>query len=183
MVEVQFDLRSLRDLAPVRARRVGRLVSAGVSLLFALVVGYSVLEYLWKHRGFAGWSGQDSIVLAVPLMFVLAGVLFFAQAGPGDDFVTVDRRGITFLCSNNRRRAIGWPDARRSLTLELADGALRGDENARARFILRDRFPAVHFLTGEAFKGIIVGATAERLDVRKEASPYPGRSRVVVTRR
>lgn len=152
-------------------------------MAFVLVAGYSVLGYLWTHRGLVGWSGQDSAVLAIPLLFILAGAVFFAQAGPGDNFVTVDKHGITFLCSNNRHRAIRWPEARRSLTLERGEGTVRSGQNVGPRFILRDRFPAMHFLTEEAFNAIIRGATSERLDVSSEPSTYSGWVRVVVTRK
>ena len=184
MVNVRFDLSAVHALPPVRARRVGHWIGLAVAIVSLFTIGYSVLGRYIEHRGFGGWSVTSAVALVIPTFFVVAGAFIYAQAGPGDDFLCLDDKGITFVYSNKRERTFEWSNPHFSLTLERKDGLTAAGAGGTALCLARDRFPSpsMHYLTEEAYNGILGEANLRGLAISNEASSYPGWTKTRLTR-
>jgi hypothetical protein len=160
---MRFDLRGLRTLPALRARMGLRLMGAVAVAFFTFLAAYAIVGYYIIHGGYSGWSESSSLALVIPLFFLSVGVYLIKITGPGEDYVNVDDRGLSFVRPSGSSRFLGWADLRFRLRMQLTNGLDRHGSRSTPMIFVAGRFPAQTYITQEAYEAILRQAAAKGL--------------------
>lgn len=177
---MRYDLRGLRGLPFLRARRLGRWIGASLALVFGFLAAYAVVGYWVQHGRNPPWQ-STALVLLIPLFFMGAGLFWVFASGRDDDFMEVGVDRLQFLRSSRVTATWLWSDPRLVLTIELTNGVGRRGAQIPPMIFITGGRPAQRYLTSEAYEALILEASHQGLQVSASPSSlYPGWTRTVV---
>jgi hypothetical protein len=171
---MKYDLTRLRSRREYRTDRGMRWLAVCLIVVGGLAIvfdgGLQAILYA-THLSHASVQPYVGIVLFFEAGFILFGILFFRQAGPGTISAEVSDDGVIFQYSGGRSRQLNWSDPRFVLRIDRDDRRARYDAG-EPRIVAIGHSPVKTFLTREVFDEIVRQASAHGLRIASEPRVY-----------
>ncbi len=179
---MRYDLRGLRNLPFLKARRVNRWIGTSLAALFGFVAVYGVVGYFVQHGRDPPWQ-STALILLIPLVLGGAALVWVIVSGFDDDFMDVGSEGLMLIRSNRVITRWLWSDPRLVLTVQLTNGIGRGGAQAPPMIFVTGSRPPQRYLTREAYEALLLEAPRHGLQIISDPSDlYPGWTRTVICR-